>query len=135
MSTFNSGVPVILWVDDDEEDAQLFRSAFDKVDGQCRLVQVEGGEEALTYLQEQSGNRLPSIIVLDINMPLMNGRELLSELKTNIRFRGIPVVMVSTSNSAEDQAFCDQYNVMIMVKPHSIPDIEMMVKRIVSVAV
>ncbi|OLY91878.1 Response regulator receiver domain-containing protein [Cnuella takakiae] len=126
--------PVILWVDDDADDSQLFREAFESHNTRHQLVQVWDAMEALAYLRQQDQDLKPVLIVLDINMPLMNGKELLSELKGNPVYRGIPVVMVSTSNTAEDQEFCERYHVMIMEKPDSEEGIDQMVRQLVNVA-
>jgi CheY-like chemotaxis protein len=126
--------PVILWVDDDADDAALFLQAFRVHQNKHELVQVGSAEEALLYLREKGATDKPALIVLDINMPVMNGMQLLTELKGNPSFRGVPVVMVSTSLNAEDQAFCERYHVMIIEKPDSIMAIEKMVQQLVGVA-
>lgn len=126
--------PVILWVDDDADDAELFRHGFEDLQTRHLLVQVWDGLEALAYLKQQEGKTKPALIVLDINMPMMNGMELLAALKRNPTYRGIPVVMVSTSNSEEDRAFCERFHVMIMEKPTTAEGIKMMVQQLVSVA-
>lgn len=126
--------PVILWVDDDADDAELFRHVFERLQTNHLLVQVCDGMEALTYLQQQEEKTKPALIVLDINMPMMNGMDLLASLKRSPTYRGIPVVMVSTSNSEEDRAFCEQFHVMIFEKPNSPKGIETMVQQLVSVA-
>lgn len=64
----------------------------------------------------------------------MNVKELVTELKGNPLFRGIPVDVVFVSNTEANQAFCDRYHVMIMEKPDSVQGIEQLVRWLVGVA-
>jgi CheY-like chemotaxis protein len=90
--------PDILLVDDDAEDCLIIQGAFEDL-GYTSLIHFEGdGEKAIDYLQHclQEG-ALPSLIILDLNMPRMNGRQTLSYLKSNEAFAAIPVIIFSTS--------------------------------------
>ena len=78
---------------------------------------VENGEEALAYLDEHQ-NDLPGIIVLDINMPRMNGIEFLGIIKKDERFLKIPVVVLTTSKEHQDRYESFNLNVAgYMLKP------------------
>src|SRR5258708_806125 len=82
------------------------------------VLNVAGnGEEALVRLRNQ-GNTLPGIILLDINMPRMNGLDFLKVLKTDDRLRRIPVVVLTTSKEEKDRL--ESFNLSVagyMVKP------------------
>jgi CheY-like chemotaxis protein len=99
----------ILMADDDEDDRDLARDAFEDagLDGQIRFVC--DGQHLLDYLRNQQRrleNHRPAIIVLDLNMPRMDGREALSEIKADDSLCEIPVVVLTTSKDAEDIQRC-----------------------------
>ena len=87
----------ILVVDDDDEDRMLMQEVFSEIGAPDITQYAENGEKALSYLEKLSENELPSVIVLDLNMPKLNGTQVLKLLKTNERFRDITVIIYSTS--------------------------------------
>lgn len=90
----------ILLVEDNEDDIIMMRESFGD-DGLARVTAIaRDGEEALASLR--SGGKLPSVVLLDINMPRMNGFEVLEELKRDPALCHIPVVMLTTSRREED---------------------------------
>jgi CheY-like chemotaxis protein len=99
----------ILMADDDEDDRELARDAFHDagLDGEIRFV--DDGQHLLDYLRDQE-RRLardrPGIIVLDLNMPRMDGREALTEIKADDSLCEIPVVVLTTSRDVEDVQRC-----------------------------
>lgn len=100
----------ILMVDDDPDDFFLARHAF-KLSGQERdFQQVFDGEELMDYLYRRGkfsdleNTPLPCLILLDLNMPKKDGREVLREVKVAAAFRQIPVVVFTTSREEEDIA-------------------------------
>lgn len=98
----------ILIADDDPDDCLLIREAF----RECRLTNelrfVHDGEELLDYLRaappcaDRQRQPLPGLILLDLNMPLKDGREALIEIKSDPRLRSIPLVILTTSTEEED---------------------------------
>ena len=90
----------VLLVEDDPADAMLIGDALAER-GARNLTQVEDGLAALEYLRDPA-NRRPDLIVLDLNMPRMNGHELLAILKSDEELRAIPVVVLTTSAAPED---------------------------------
>jgi CheY-like chemotaxis protein len=100
----------ILMAEDDEEDRMLTKKAFDKNRLRNDLRFVEDGEELLDYLyrrgkyQEPASAPRPGIILLDLNMPRKDGREALALIKTDPTLRRIPVVVMTTSEAAQDIA-------------------------------
>jgi CheY-like chemotaxis protein len=85
---------VILYVDDDPEDIEIFIEGVKEVDGTIRCLIAQNGQQALDILQ---ADLVPDYIFLDINMPVINGKALLAEIRKDKRFMSIPVVMYSTS--------------------------------------
>lgn len=91
----------ILLVEDDEVDQMTVERALTDLNEHTRLVPTRDGTEALMYLRNQA-NRKPCLILLDWNMPKMNGQEFLTIIKADDKLRKIPVVIHSTSNMRED---------------------------------
>ncbi|MGW7432200.1 response regulator [Streptomyces sp. NPDC054861] len=92
----------VLLVEDDMADAMLIEEALSER-GARNLVQVTDGVAALEHLRAPGAVR-PDLIVLDLNMPRMNGRDLLQILKTDEALQSIPVVVLTTSSAPEDIA-------------------------------
>ncbi|WP_114418607.1 response regulator [Marinospirillum perlucidum] len=116
----------ILLVEDDPADAHLTRMAFEEGHVRVNLEHVENGEEALAYLQGEgpyAGKDTPDLVLLDLNMPRMDGREFLREVKKLDHLRAIPVVVLTTSDAESDiYASYDQGAAGFVVKPVSIDD-------------
>lgn len=82
--------------DDDPDDLELFIEALQQIDAECECVTAFNGLEALDKLSKQPFY-IPDFIFLDLNMPRMNGKECLVEIKKSDRLKKIPVIMYSTS--------------------------------------
>lgn len=108
----------MLLVEDDCVDARMVHRTCDELDLQCRLTHVRNGEEALQFLDSTVIANRPDIILLDINMPRMNGIEFLEIIKSHEKFRYIPVVVLTTSNERQDKEAVFKHSVAgYMVKP------------------
>jgi CheY-like chemotaxis protein len=92
----------ILLVEDDLVDIMTTRRALDDLNITNPLIVANDGEEALLLLGKEEANK-PGIIILDINMPRMNGIELLKHLKNDEELKRIPVVVLTTSKEEEDK--------------------------------
>lgn len=117
----------ILIVDDCRPDIVLMREAVAET-GQFSVVsEVFNGNQAIDYLTkilEEPTKRLPDIVLLDINMPGMNGFETLRVVKANEKLRHIPVVVLTTSNRKEDVMMAYAYGASSYVrKPSSFPEL------------
>ena len=93
----------VLLVEDDSADALLVEEALQDRGMSRTIARADDGVAALEYLRG-SGTRRPDLIVLDLNMPRMNGRELLGILKDDPDLAMIPVVVLSTSSTPDDVA-------------------------------
>jgi two-component system, chemotaxis family, response regulator Rcp1 len=95
----------ILLVEDNPGDIRLLQEAFKEAGLTCRLNITRDGEQAMAYLHRAgpyATSPRPSLILLDLNMPRMDGRELLAAIKSERRFCRIPVMILSTSTDLED---------------------------------
>jgi CheY-like chemotaxis protein len=99
---------VILMADDDDDDFFLTLEALEESRLRHILLRVKNGEELLDYLlrrgsyAEAATSPRPTLILLDLNMPKMDGREALKQIKSHPDLRRIPVVVLTTSSAAED---------------------------------
>ncbi|HEX2533341.1 MAG TPA: response regulator [Chitinophagaceae bacterium] len=108
----------ILYAEDDFEDYYLLRTAFEDRRPDVDLVHKDDGWEVLEYLQNLKLPTLfPSLIILDINMNGIGGKETLQILRSTKRYAAIPVVMFSSSRHEADQAFCRMHGIDIIRKP------------------
>ena len=90
-----------LLVDDDEDDISVFKEVLEDINPSIFLASAGDGKEALNMLKQEQ-NKLPDVIFLDLNMPLMDGKECLSELKKDPHLKRIPVIMYTTSSQSKD---------------------------------
>jgi CheY-like chemotaxis protein len=93
----------ILIVDDDTDDREIIRDAFASVYEGTEYLQVESGEQLMEYLHRLKPVEFPSLVLLDLNMPGMDGRDALREIKSSERLRVIPVAVFTTSSSPRDR--------------------------------
>ncbi|WP_020604590.1 response regulator [Spirosoma spitsbergense] len=94
----------VVIVDDDEDDRFLMDYAIDQLPLNLNVVTVSDARDVLTYLQKCQ--RPPSLLITDLNMPCLNGFELLNLLKQSTHYRDIPVVVLTTSQAQEDRERC-----------------------------
>lgn len=106
MSTMNAcGSVEILLVEDNDADARLTREALKDSKVANTLSRVRDGEEAVAFLRREGPYACaptPDLILLDLNLPRKNGREVLQEIKADEELKSIPVVVLSVSSDADD---------------------------------
>jgi len=91
----------ILLVEDDDVDKMIVERALTDLNEKTQLVPTRNGAEALMYLRNRTKKK-PCLILLDWNMPKMNGQEFLTIVKADDKLKKIPIVIHSTSNTRED---------------------------------
>ena len=100
------GQPIhVLLVEDDPGDVLLTRESFGEQADRYQLAVVDNGEEALAYLRKEGEHAdapTPDLVLLDLNLPRVDGREVLAQVKGDERLRAIPVVVLTTSEAEED---------------------------------
>lgn len=96
----------ILLVDDDAEDQFIFCDAMEMVENSQPVHIANNGIDALNYLSSLRQHQLPCVILADLNMPKMNGSELLIHLKSNGKYKNIPVVIYTTSVNEMEKYSC-----------------------------
>jgi two-component system response regulator len=98
---------IILMVDDDAEDRLLLKDAFDDLNYGGSIHFEDNGEKAISYLRECTElDCIPRLVVLDLNMPKLNGRQTLKWIKSEPVLRDLPVVIYSTSLNPIEKEEC-----------------------------
>ena len=112
------GKKFILCVDDDLDDRLVICEAIKDVDPSLNVVQARNGIEANQFLQlAKSTGEFPCLVILDMNMPLMDGKETLIQIKMDEILKTLPVVFFTTSSNPRDQSFSQEYGVEFVTKP------------------
>ena len=116
----------ILLVEDSAADAMLIQRGFRKAGIACSIDWIEDGEKAIAFLEKRDGYQQavrPDLIILDLNLPRLDGREVLHKIKNDSAFRRIPIVVMSTSDSERDISISyDLHANCYIVKPFDVND-------------
>ena len=108
---------LVLYADDDPDDIELVQDAFKAYYHNVELLTFRNGVELLNYINSPKNTLLPCLIILDVNMPRMNGKEVLLELRRNKELEEVPVVLFSTSTLPSELAFAKSYDAGFLTKP------------------
>ena len=124
---------IVLYADDDGEDIELVQDAFSKYSSNVEMITASDGLEALAYLKNLSEvDPVPCLIILDINMPKMDGKEVLKRIREMDRFVNIPVVLFTTSALPLEKKFAEVYNAGFITKPIDQRQMEMIIKTFIN---
>lgn len=116
--------PLVLFAEDDEDDQEFIALAFNKIKSNSRFHIASNGQEALRYLSGLPDDNLPCMIVLDLNMPVLDGVQTLDALKDQKKWDHIPRFILTTSDSARDKARCLSKGATdYLVKPNNIAEL------------
>jgi CheY-like chemotaxis protein len=98
---------VVLLVEDNPDDVIMIREAFEQSLTPIQLYVVSNGEQAIKFVRRTDTDALrPSLILLDLNLPIRNGLDILAELKSDTEFLSIPIVVLTTSQAPNDIQQC-----------------------------
>ena len=124
----------VLIVDDDEADFLLIEEALETAAFPPVTIRVADGRQAVDFLRRRgyyAQARRPDLVLLDLNMPRMNGHEVLAELKDDADLRSIPVVVLTTSSAGQDiRAGYLGHASAVVTKPLDLPSFEAAVRTI-----
>lgn len=124
----------VLLIDDDKDDLELLQQALNDIHADHQIIEAHDGVEGLSLLRQLIQKKeLPCLIVLDINMPRMDGRQTLIEIKSDKILSGIPVVIFSTSSSALDKTFFEKYDTAYFVKPINVQELKNTASRLIHI--
>ena len=123
---------LILCIEDDEDDMFWIQEATKDVEPNAVFVHKANGKEALDFLELQKLYKdFPCIILLDINMPVMNGKQTLAAIKQDEELNNIPVVVFTTSDNKADQLFCEHYGAEMITKPSHFTELKKKIGQVV----
>lgn len=107
--------PIILYAEDDVDDFESVKEALNQLSDQQVLLHAKNGQEAVSFIE--NATVLPSLIVLDLNMPIMDGKEVLYWLKERNDYKNIPIMVFTTSSREEDVKLCQKHGCTFFRKP------------------
>ena len=123
----------ILLGEDDADDQEMLKEVFSSIDVSFILFFVNNGGEIISALKKLRDDQLPCLIVLDYNMPGLNGADILRELSTNERCKNIPKVVWSTSGSEKFRALCLELGAVdYVIKPNNVGELEKIARYMLS---
>lgn len=121
----------ILYADDDLDDKTWVTEATKFLNYPLDIHFVENGRQIFEYLENQL-EEMPSLIVLDLNMPELDGRQTLQKLKLSSKYKNIPVVIVTTSSNKTDMDICKRLGASLyLVKPDKHAEWQLIIKQLV----
>lgn len=118
----------IIFADDDADDLELITGFFKQYNRDINVLEFKDGKEVIKFLDDFALKATPLLIVLDINMPLLNGKETLAAIREHPRYQYIPVVVYSTSNNKADEDYCSQLGASWVSKSSTIDGVKQVAK-------
>ncbi len=120
--------------EDDKDDQELLKEVFSSIDESFSLVFADTGKQVINLLNELQDEPAPCLIVLDYNMPELNGADILKELNDRGIYRSVPKVVWSTSGSEKFKLRCLQLGAAdYVIKPDSISSLQGVARYLISI--
>lgn len=124
---------VVLYADDDQDDLDLVLDAFARFTDNVDVITAQDGYEALSYLKNLPPfEPSPCLIILDMNMPRLDGKETLKKIRSLDRFQDVPVVMFTTSSFPLDKDFADKHGAGFITKPLDLKQFSAIAEQFIS---
>jgi CheY-like chemotaxis protein len=124
----------ILYIDDDLDDLLVFGESIQLQHAGATVLKAESGEDGLEILNrmERDLQAFPCLIILDMNMPRMDGRQTLKAIRSKKTWDIIPVVIFTTSTNSADIEFCRNYGADYMTKPMDYTSLNTTIRQLLS---
>jgi CheY-like chemotaxis protein len=124
---------IVLHIDDDEEDRMLLEDALKQEDPHIIVRQAGSGSAALSFLkQSKHFHDLPCLIVLDMNMPGMNGKDVLNEIKKDEELASLPLIIFTTASKKTYEDLIAKNNIELITKPSSPSELSESVRKMLN---
>src|SRR5687768_8559794 len=115
----------VFYADDDPDDLELVEESFSKYSQNVEVLTASDGGKALSFISSLPEDHPPlSLIILDINMPEINGKDLLIKIRQLPRFADVPAVFFTTSTQPLDKIFANKYGAGFVTKPLNLKQME-----------
>ena len=118
----------IIFADDDADDLELITGFFKQYNREVNVLQFKDGKEVLKFLDDFALNASLPLLIVDINMPRLNGMETLMAIRNHPRCRHVPVVIYTTSAGATEEDFCNRYGASWVLKPVTVEGVKQTAK-------
>jgi CheY-like chemotaxis protein len=124
---------IVVYADDDPDDIELVEDAFKRYANNVEVITFKDARQALSYLKQLTDvDPSPCLIILDINMPVMSGKEALVRLRQMERYEEVPVVLFTTSSMPMDKSFAQRYKAGFITKPLGYEQMEIITQEFIS---
>jgi CheY-like chemotaxis protein len=132
MTKYTTPKNIVVYADDDQDDIELVEDAFKQFANNVEVITFRDGSQALSYLRDLTeADLVPCLIILDINMPVLNGKESLVRLRQIEQYKEVPVVLFTTSSMPIDKSFAQQYGAGFITKPLGYEQMELITKEFI----
>lgn len=129
----NPLIKTILYVDDDADDREMLGDVMQMVSPELKVMFAENGLHAIELLDVTKESKyLPCLIVLDLNMPYLNGRQTFERIKADTELRIIPVVILTSGESPADKSFFGNQGIPYFTKPVKLSDMESLASDLIT---
>jgi CheY-like chemotaxis protein len=131
-----SPVGYVLIADDDFDDIDILSTALKEIESGLEVMVAENGKRVLEQLQNvftQAVEIPPCVLVMDMNMPKMDGRETVVALKTHGQFKNIPILLFSNAKNKTDELFAEKWGVHYYQKPDTMQGMSEMARVILNI--
>lgn len=123
---------IVLYADDDVDDLELVQEAFAQYARDVEVITARDGREALSILQKLNAfDPRPCLIILDVNMPVLDGKETLVNIREMEHLEDVPVVLFTTSSMPVDKNFAKQFKAGFITKPLDIKQMEFITEQFI----
>ena len=130
MSEMDQKKSLVLYADDDTDDLYFVQESLAPHSGTVELRTFMDGGQILTFIEKlKPEDRLPCLIILDFNMPVVSGKEVLFRIREKARFKNTPIIVFTTSSYSFDQEFAEKYDAVFRVKPLHLDQMKEIVKE------
>jgi CheY-like chemotaxis protein len=132
MTKYTAPKNIVVYADDDPDDIELVEEAFRQYTNNVEVATFPDGIQALSYLNNLTdSDPLPCLIILDVNMPVLNGKEVLVRLRQTEKYEAVPVVLFTTSSMPLDKNFAREYSAGFVTKPLGFEQMEIITKQFI----
>ena len=126
---------VILYVEDDADDREFLCEAIAKQNSEVKVILAENGLQALDHLCElkETNSQLPDLIVLDLNLPFLDGMETFERIKEDKALQKVPIIVFSSSARPADKALFNSLGIEFFTKPSDMSYFDTIVSHMIEV--